>query len=271
MDAVASAVTVNEHARITDRDRTPFDVLVTAVDADTVLPYLNPAVLPHFDSGPCWTVRPEAALNADGSFDLAIALCAHAAQLTATASLVQRLTARRIPTVGLVPAALDHFVFVPRFLTVVTPCDLAQGISMLAHTLRSPVQQDGIVCCDWADIIATRDDGSRAHLASAEAPSAGEAMRALAERLIPLATGDTYGVVAALDIIEASSIRDWYLFRRVVTATAQQNAMVLASAPVTKCSATIATAMVLTAPSSRYFRETKVDGVRADPGADPTC
>jgi hypothetical protein len=39
-----------------------------------------------------------------------------------------------------------------------------------------------------------------------------------------------------------------------VSATARQDAMVLASAPVSERSVSIAAAMVVTAPSSRYFR-----------------
>lgn len=241
-------------ARITDPDRTPFDVLLTAIEADVLLPYMNSADLSHFDWGPCWTVEPEAALKADHCFDVAVVLCSQPAQLAASASLAHRLTARRITPVRLVPATLDHFVFAPGFLTVVAPGDLAQGISMLAHTLLAPVLQDGLVCCDWVDILDILNDGERAQLFSVEAPSAGEALRTLAERLAPLATGDGYGVVAALDINEASSIHDWYSFRKVVAATAQQHAMVLASAPVSKNSKSIATAMVVTAPSSRYFR-----------------
>lgn len=247
-----------------DRDRIPFDVLLTAVAPDTVLSHIQPRDMPDFDDKPRWIVKQEAAIAKDDYFDLAVVLCAQVVHLAESASLVRRLTDRRIATVLLVPAALNPFLSdIPTLLTVVAPGDLGQGIRMLTHTLLAPAQQDGLVCCDWMDILDTMRDGARAQLVSAEAPSAAEAVRALAERLAPLATGEGYGVVATLYIGATDRMRDWYSLLNVVKATTRQDAMVLASAPVTKRSASIAVAMVLTAPSFHYFR----NPIRSEPAA----
>ena len=79
MDAFTRPVASSQPAPITDLEREAFDVLLTASAADSLLNYVGPADLPHFDAGPRWTVQPGAELKADDYFDLAIVLCAQTA------------------------------------------------------------------------------------------------------------------------------------------------------------------------------------------------
>lgn len=232
-------------------------ILLTATVAAPLLPYVDRANLPPFDRGPCWTVAVGAVLESAECFDFAIVLCAAAAHLAASVDLVQRLNGRRVATVLLVPESIESFLSItPTFLTVIGPDDLSRAFQMLAHALLASVMQEGIVCCDFADILCVIDDGMRAQVLSIEAPSSGEAVQGLIKRLAPFVNSSGYGVCAALDTRFGAKggMRDYYALFDVLKQTVRQDAFVLASAPLTPRNVVAASAMVVIAPSSRYFK-----------------
>lgn len=232
------------------------DVLLTASAVDTLLPFMVTANLPHFDAGPNWTVKPDATTEAQQFYDLAIVVCDQAPHLSASVALARGLTLRRIQALVLVPAVLDgSLIDAPDLLTVVACGEFTSGLDQLASVILAPVQQqDQLVCCDWADVLWVLDDGARARLLRVEAPNPDRAGTLLIEQTRTLGNASMYGVLASLHHNIGGGLHDWYSLLNAAKSLVRDDAKALVSAPIVRGSSSVAAALVLTAPSSRYFR-----------------
>lgn len=243
------------HPPSAEEDWEPLAVLLTAVSqTESLYRYGNEISLPSFHGGLCWTVRPGRSIDQGDYFDFAIVLCEQADTLIQSLALTRLLNARRIATLMLAPEGLGHLLGDSCDCLVGTWSGGAPPVHILANAILAPLQRDQLVCCDLADILSILNDGARGRLLYVEAPNPSAARELLIDRIRGQGDDQYYGAIASLHHNVSRGLRDWHPLLNTMKSLIRQDAGLIVGAPISNDKSSRAAALVLTAPSSRYFR-----------------
>lgn len=235
-------------------DHEAMNVLLTAVSADFLDRYQDVTKLPLFRGGPYWTAKHGPFIDQRDYFDFAVVLCEKADTVSESRALTRLLNARRIAALMLVPESIGHLLGDTCDCLIVTSSGGTPPVHNLAYAILAPLQQDQLVCCDWADVLSILSDGARGRLLYVEAPDTAAAGKLLTERIRGLGNDRHYGAIASLHHNVSRGLRDWHPLLNTMKSLMRQDAGLIVGAPISNDRSSRAAALVLTAPSFRYFR-----------------